>query len=560
MGNKNIKAKNNLHVFIDGQVDGLTSNELINLALHEKPLCPPPNPVITNTKGHIEGQVVGAPSTELSGEVLHELLCPSHPLIKNSSIGRNTIEISGDSSRKSHDEILQKMVSGPPPTFVGKSVKGITEGEIRGASSIELRSEVMQEILSRPPHALVQYGISIICGVILVLFIGSFFFSYPDIVQGDVVITTENPPVWLIAKSTGKIKELFCSDKQEVNQGDLLAVIDNSASTLDVQIMNRLLLSAVISDTIFYIPKELIIKPYELGEMQSTFSAFTKAAINYDNFLTLNLLNQEKTSFKRQILDRTVYSSNLQKQLEMKKSELKLSKSAYERDKILFERKVISESAMETSELTYLNKQQELQQLHTSISLESVSFYQLKESINKLSIQYLQEKNQLFSELQSAHRELIATIEKWHQTYLLIALQKGIVTFNTFWKQNQFANSGDKVFAIISHNPGQLIGKIKIASNGSGKVKIGQLVNIKVAKYPYLEFGVLQGKTRNISLVANNDLYTVEVDFPKGLRSTINKELEFTGELNGTAEIITENNSLISRIFTPMKYLAKKFF
>jgi HlyD family secretion protein len=379
-------------------------------------------------------------------------------------------------------------------------------------------------------------------------------------VQGDVIITTENPPVWLVAKSTGKIKELLCTDKQVVNQGDLLAVIDNSALTSDVQSMNHLLSMVLISDSVFFIPKELIIQSFELGEMQSNFSAFTKAALNYDNFLTLNLINQEKTSLQKQILDRIVYSSNLQKQLDMKKKELMFSKSAYERDKLLFERKVISESAMETSELTYLNKQQELQQLQTSISLENVSFFQLKESINKLSIQSLQERKQLFSELKSAHRELIATMGKWQQTYLLIALQKGIVTFNTFWKQNQFINPGDKVFAIISHNPGQLIGKIKVPTSGSGKVKVGQLVNIKVAKYPYLEFGVLQGKTKNISLVANNDFYTVEVDFPKGMRSTINKELEFTGELNGTAEIITENNSLIERIFTPLKYLAKKFF
>ncbi|MDP3912927.1 MAG: HlyD family efflux transporter periplasmic adaptor subunit [Bacteroidota bacterium] len=432
--------------------------------------------------------------------------------------------------------------------------------DVGGASPIELSSDEVQEILSRPPHSLVRYGISIICGVLFVLFIGSFFFRYPDIVQGDIVITTENPPVWLIAKSTGKIKELLCSDKQMVNQGDFLAVIDNSASTSDVQTMKRLLFTVLISDSSFYIQKELIVQSYELGEIQSNFSTFTKAAMNYDNFLTLNLINQEKTSLQKQILDRSIYSSNLQKQLELKKKEFKISKSPYERDKLLFERKVISESSMETTELSYLNKQQELQQLQTSISLEDVESLQMKESVNKLSLQYLQEKNQLFSELKSAHRELIAAIEKWQQTYLLIALQTGIVTFNTFWKKNQFINSGDKIFAIISHNPGQLIGKIKVPLSGSGKVQIGQLVNIKVAKYPYLEFGVLQGKTRNISLVANNEFYTVEVDFSEGLRTTINKELEFTGELNGTAEIITDNRSLFERIITPINYLAKKFF
>jgi multidrug resistance efflux pump len=431
---------------------------------------------------------------------------------------------------------------------------------LQGFSVIELRSDEVQEILSRPPHALVRYGISIICGVIVILFVGSFFFKYPDIVQGDVVITTENPPVWLVAKSTGKIKELLCSDKQMVQQGDVLAVIDNSASTKDVLTMSQLLSTVLISDTGFYIPKMLLTQTYELGAMQANFSVFAKASMNYDNFLSLNLIDQEKTALHKQIGDRKSYASNLQKQLEMKKRELKISKSAYNRDALLFKQKVISASDMETAEQTYLNKQQELQQLETSKSLENVESSQLKESVNKLSLQNQQTKNQLFSELKSAHRELVAVIENWQQSNLLKAPQSGIVTFNTFWKRNQFVNAGDKVFAIVSGHPGQLIGKIKVPASGSGKIQIGQQVNIKVANYPYLEYGVLQGKTRNISLVSNNDFYSVEVDFPKGLHSTINKELKFTGELNGTAEVITENRSLMQRIATPVKFLANKFF
>ncbi|MDD5186415.1 MAG: HlyD family efflux transporter periplasmic adaptor subunit [Paludibacter sp.] len=425
---------------------------------------------------------------------------------------------------------------------------------------IELRSDEVQEILSRPPHALIRYGISVISGVMLILFIGSFFFRYPDIVQGDVVITTENPPVWMVAKSTGKIKELVCKDKQEVHQGDILAVIDNSASTKDVQTINQSLSTVLISDSGFYIPTELLTKSFELGTLQSNFSAFAKAAMNYDNFLTLNLTIQEKKSLKKQIGDRTIYSSDLQKQLEMKKQELILSKSSYERDKRLFNQKVISSSDMEIAEQTYLNKRQELQQLETSISLQNVEFSQMKETVNKLSIQYLQEKHQLFSELKSSQRELLAAIENWQQSYLLTASQSGVVTFNTFWKRNQYINTGDKVFAIVSHHPGQLIGKIKVPASGSGKVLIGQMVNIKVANYPYLEYGVLQAKIRNISLISNNDFYTVAVDFPKGLHSTVNKELKFTGELNGTAEIITENQSLMERFMTPVKFLINKFF
>ena len=425
---------------------------------------------------------------------------------------------------------------------------------------IELRSEEVQEILSRPPHALVRYGISIICSVIIILFVGSFFFRYPDIVQGDVVITTENPPVWLVAKSTGKMKELNCYDKQEVRQGDVLAVIDNPASTKDVQSMNRLLSTVIITDSSFYIPKELLIKSFELGSLQSNFSAFTKAAMNYDNFRTLNLTTQEKSSVLKQIVNRKIYSSELQKQLEMKKQELIISKSAYGRDKLLFSQKIISASDMETAEQTYLNKQQDLQQLQTSIALQNVEFSQMKESVNKLSMQYLLEKHQFFSELKSTQRELKAAIENWQQTNLLKASQSGKVTFNSFWKRNQNINSGDKVFAIVSRNPGQLIGKIKVAASGSGKIQTGQRVNIKVAGYPYLEFGLLQARTTDISLVSNNEYYSVEVNFPNGLQSTVNKKIRFTGEMSGTAEIITENRSLMERFSTPVKLLTSKFF
>jgi len=433
---------------------------------------------------------------------------------------------------------------------------------VRGSSvaTIELRSDEVQEILSRPPHALIRYGISVICGVMLILFTGSFFFRYPDVVQGDVTITTENPPVWLVAKSTGKIKELLCSDKQVVKRGDLLAVIDNSALTADVQAIKQLLDSVHISPSTFHIPRKLLSTAYELGEIQGNFSAFTKAAINYDNFLSLNLINQEKSSLHKQIFDRKTYVSNLQKQLEMKKKELKIAKSDYNREKQLFDKKVISEFEMETAEQNFLNKQQELQQLETSISLEEVQSSQMKGSVSKLSVQYLQDKNQLLAELKSSHRELVSAIENWQQSYLLIAPQTGIITFNSIWKQNQNVSSGNKVFAIIPRNQGQLLGKIKVPASGSGKIKTSQLVNIKVANFPYLEYGVLQGRIRNISLVTNDDFYTVQVDFSHGLRSTTNKEFRFPGELTGTAEIITENRSLIERMYSPIKYLVNKSF
>ncbi|GAB6123460.1 HlyD family secretion protein [Dysgonomonas termitidis] len=179
--------------------------------------------------------------------------------------------------------------------------------KLKESDKIELRSDEVKEILTRPPHALIRYGISVICGVILVLFIGCFFFKYPDIVTGEIVITTQNPPVWLVAKSSGRIKDLLCREKQHVNQYDLLAVIDNAAQTNDVNKLGNLLNQVVISDSVFYIPTELYTCSYELGDLQSTFSLFTRAAVNYDNFHSVNLTSQEKLALQKQISEKKNY-------------------------------------------------------------------------------------------------------------------------------------------------------------------------------------------------------------------------------------------------------------
>jgi HlyD family secretion protein len=72
-----------------------------------------------------------------------------------------------------------------------------------------------------------------------------------------------------------------------------------------------------------------------------------------------------------------------------------------------------------------------------------------------------------------------------------------------------------------------------------------------------MEYGTLQGKVKNISLLSNEKLYLVEVALPQGLRTVTGKVLNFTGELTGEAEIITDDRNLFSRILSPLKYLLK---
>lgn len=421
-------------------------------------------------------------------------------------------------------------------------------------NKIELRSNEVQEILSRPPRKLIRYGTSVICGILALLIAGSFIFNFPDIISGDVTITTENPPVWVVARSSGYIKELNCTDKQKVNRGDILGIIENPASTTDIKRLSEIINLSIVNDSIIKIPIDSFQYDFVLGEVQDNFSSFIEAHTEYRNFIQSNLIEQEKELINKQIASRRSFITNLKKQLENKQKEYKIVLNAYLREKKLFEQKVISDYDMEKAEQSYLNTQQEIQQLKTSLSQEDVVSSQLSASYDKLNVQYNKEKYQLTSGLKSAFEGLKSAIEQWHLNYVLTAPLSGSVTFNNVWKQNQHVKDGDKVFAIISDYPGEIIAKVKVPVGGSGKIVTGQKVNIKVDGYPYLEYGLIIGKTRNISLVPNDKNYMVEVSIDQNLITTNKKQLRFTGELAGTADIITENRSLIERIFSPIKY------
>ena len=134
----------------------------------------------------------------------------------------------------------------------------------------------------------------------------------------------------------------------------------------------------------------------------------------------------------------------------------------------------------------------------------------------------------------------------------------GKVTFTKFWNENQDIIAGENVLTVIPEKPEKLTGKLQLPVAGSGKVKIGQKVNIKLENYPYLEYGTLVGTVENISLVAIENNYFVEIDLPSGLTTNYNKTLPFSSQLQGSAEIITVDIRLIERFLQPLKTMFKQ--
>jgi HlyD family secretion protein len=116
----------------------------------------------------------------------------------------------------------------------------------------------------------------------------------------------------------------------------------------------------------------------------------------------------------------------------------------------------------------------------------------------------------------------------------------------------------EPVVSIVPVETGNFLGRIDLKMERSGKVKTGELVNIKLSGYPYLEYGMVRGIVKSKSLVPSSDIYIIEIELPNGLTTLYGIPLDFTQNMQGTAEIITKNIRLLQKIVNPFRYMATK--
>lgn len=423
---------------------------------------------------------------------------------------------------------------------------------------IELRSEEVQEILTRPPHALVRWGITVFFGLLALFFIGGCFFKYPDTVDATVTVTTEHPPVWIVARGSGKLKELYRHDRDSVYAGDIIAVLDNPAVTSDVLALKEELAGFAITDSCVLAMK--FTERWALGSIQAAYASFLRNLTDYRNFLTLDLYEQKVEATVRELNEYRNYIGHLQRQVELDKQQSSIAKTVHDREKGLYEDGLTAKAEYEKAQQELLSKRQGTEQLMTSLSTARIQEAQLEQSMIETKMEREREKNTQLTALKTALDELKTQMDDWELSFLFVSPANGILSYNDVWQKNQNVNGGDKVFSIVAEDTGAIIGKIKLPDSGSGKVKPGQRVNISVTGYPYMEFGFLTGQVQTVSLLADEaGTYTVTVSLPQELNTSYGKTLDFSGELAGTAQILTDERSVTARLLSPLQYLWEKY-
>lgn len=361
-------------------------------------------------------------------------------------------------------------------------------------TEIELYNRDITDILGDIPKWLVSSGSYILYGLIIILLLGSSFINYPDITKGSIIIEDTENVNWITSYSYGKINNFLVENNSFIKKGDTIALIQNPANFNDVKKLIDILGSVeqyyLTNDT------ELLRKfPFDLvmGEMSDAYIALTQSVRNcviYDDY---NYYSIRKT---------------------------------------------------------FLQKEKQI--LINNQSDNEIDILRLDREIFELGVNHQKEVEYNKKQLELAYENIVNSIKKWETNYIIKSSNEGKIILGETRDLTHVVNIGDTICTVISNNKENFIGRIYLSPENVAGIKQGNIVNIKLAKYPSHTYGVLIGKVDDITFVPFYRLYSVEIVFPDNLITSTKNNIQYELGLKGEAEIIKSNRSVLSRIFDPL--------
>lgn len=418
-----------------------------------------------------------------------------------------------------------------------------------------LHSDEVDDIIGRQPAWIVRWGITVLSMIILGIILACCIIRYPQIVTGTIRLTSENPSADLTARYAGILDSISVSNGDTVSCGQLLSLVANAARYEDVLYAENSLDNNGIEGV-----QSIANSPdLQLGDVQSAWLDLKAVCQNLIIYMQIDQIGKKKRLLAGQIRQAKNHIDQLLRQRGTLEEELSYERKSLERDSTLFQKGVISVSEYENSTKAYLVIKNTLDGFEATLSGALLSQIQLEQQLFELDVQRAAEESDYWRAISQSKEAFRGQLSLWKEQYAIISPFDGTVSLQNVWSKGQHVNTGDLIASVNPVGGTEILGRLKVPSSGFGKVSEGQEVNIKLNGFPYLEFGILKGYICSISTVpekAQGGLYyTVDVSLTNGLESTYHKLLPFVQDMDGTAEIITEDMFLIEYFIRPIRSL-----
>jgi multidrug efflux pump subunit AcrA (membrane-fusion protein) len=408
--------------------------------------------------------------------------------------------------------------------------------------------EEMLSILSETPSWVIRTGAGVMSGIVLLFFVGTWVIKYPEVLKGNAIVTTQVPPIRVVAPMGGRMVRLLAKDEMMVKKGDVLAETENTTRLENIPTMQQL-----ISDAQAFLqnPQREIVFPsnnFVWGDLQEDFNALRQNYRDFKRIQSDTYQAAQGQTMQQQAEQLRALAAVNERQKMLNEEEFANEKEHFLSDEKLFNEGIYSKFEYIASKNKHLKKQREREEFLKNTLDNNLKINELEAELRVFEQTFLERKRLYLDNIERSVHNIENSLRNWQQNYLITAPADGKLVFLKNLTENQHLSVSDTLFAVMP-TKAQFIATMDIPVHGMGKADVGQKVIIKLDDYPYQEFGMLEGRVLSLAPSLNVRYYRVMVALPKGLKSTYNRTFVCKSEMAGTAEIVTADLRLIERAF-----------
>jgi multidrug resistance efflux pump len=429
-------------------------------------------------------------------------------------------------------------------------------------------SEELQEMIAYVPNALVRWGASVVCAVLVTLLLLAWFVQYPIVVTGELAVTTPTPPVRLVARGGGEVRRLLVRDGEQVAAGADLALLSSPVDYDGVRTLgDRLAAFERAMAGSGHVPNVVFPQELALGEIQSAYLPFLQRLADQRSLGAGLLYDAKLASLREEIRHHERLELALREQRATAAEQLDIAGRERTRARALATRGLLAPAEVERVEADYLQKRFGVEGSTGALATNDIQLAARRGAVADLERQRAEDVRTRLLALRAATTTLREAIRQWEQQYLLRSPVAGRVSFFRVLAPGQFVAASEPVLAVVPRTGG-LVARVRLADAGAGRVRVGQRVVLRFASYPPNEYGTVTGRVERISLLANEGqggrdggrgtAYLVEVSLPIGLRTSHGRVLDFRQEMRGSADIVTDELRVLQRVFNQFRRLTAR--
>ncbi|KVV16350.1 hypothetical protein [Flavobacterium sp. TAB 87] len=395
-----------------------------------------------------------------------------------------------------------------------------------------------------------------IISFILISILISNVIKYPEKIIGKAFIVSKNQTNNIYAPTSGEI-ELLIKDNTFVKKGALLALIKSTTDYSDLMKLKNQLRKIDSNN----IEKSIAVefdKTLKLGEIQKIYYNFLLAVIECENTLKIDLAKQKISNIQNKLYRNTEREKILQRAKKVFSDKSDIINNSYETDLALFDAQAIVRDRIDNSKITLLDmKEKSLlmdkndQDLVHNTGELSDEISLLKKDREKLVASALFNVKKAFYELKTA-------IDYWEYNFTITAPISGTLEYyQPFLNSTQYIKKESQLFIILPKVE-NVYARGVMSANGYGKMRNKDTVYIKLRDFPSKEYGDLKGIIYNKSKVYHDTIYYINIKLDPNLKTTHNKKINFSYNMQGTVEYHGKKRSLLQRIFSNIQNSIEK--